>query len=99
MASTNDTFSMQPAEVTEATKQLDELADRVEKLMQTEAPHLTVTASGKDEVSQRVASTLNEVHTEFVTASDKGMTEIREIAATLRGHTTNVMAAEQEFVV
>ena len=98
MASSAD-FTMQPAEVADATKQLDELADRVEKLMQTEAPNLTVTASGRDEVSQRVASTLNEVHTAFVTSSEQGTNEIREVAATLRSHTDNVVNAEQDFVV
>ena len=98
MASNAD-FSMQPAEVADATKQLDELADRVEKLMQTEAPNLTVTASGRDEVSQRVASTLNEVHTAFTTSTEQGTNEIREVAATLRSHTDNVVAAEQDFVV
>ena len=92
-------FSMQPGEVGDATKQLDELANRVEKLMSTEAPNLTVTASGRDEVSQRVASTLNEVHAQFTKSSEQGANEIREVAATLRAHTDNVVAAEQDFAV
>ena len=92
-------FVMQPTEVLDATKQLDELASRVEKTMQAEAPNLAVTASGSDEVSQRVASTLNEVHAAFTKSSDQGINEIREVAATLRGHTDNVVAADQGFVV
>jgi hypothetical protein len=98
MTSTAD-FWMQPVEVTEATKRLDELAGRLEKLMNTEAPNLTVTAPGRDEVSQRVASTMNEVHAAFTRSTDQGIGEIREVAATLRAHTENLVAAEQEFVV
>jgi tetrahydromethanopterin S-methyltransferase subunit G len=98
MTSTSE-FRMQPAEVNDATKRLDELADRVQKLMQTEAPNLAVTASGRDEVSQRVAATLNDVHTAFTTSTDQGTNEIREIAATLRAHSDHIVAAEEEFAV
>ena len=98
MTNTDD-FRMQPAEVTEATKQLDALASRVEKLMATEGPNLTVTPAGRDEVSQRVASTLNEAHARFATSTDQGTNEIRETAATLRAHTDDIVAAEQDFAV
>jgi len=47
MTSTDD-FRMQPAEVADATKQLDALASRVEKLMATEGPNLTVTPAARD---------------------------------------------------
>ena len=92
-------FQMQPQEVVDATKQLDELASRAEKLMQGEASNLTVVAPGRDAVSQRVASTFNDVHTEFRRVSDQGTNEIRGMAATLRAHTDNVVAAEQDFTV
>jgi putative heme iron utilization protein len=98
MTSTDD-FRMQPAEVAEATKQLDALAGRVETLMATEGPNLTVTPAGRDEVSERVAATLNEAHARFATSADQGNNELREIAATLRAHTDDVVAAEQDFVV
>ena len=98
MTNTND-FRMQPAEVAEATKQLDALASRVEKLMATEGPNLTVTPAARDEVSQRVASTLNEAHAQFATSTDQGTNEIRETAATLRAHTNDIVAAEQDFAV
>ena len=75
------------------------MADRIDKLMQTEAPNLTVVAAGRDEVSQRVASTLNEVHSDFAKSSDQGINEIREIAATLRAHTGHVVDVEQDFAV
>jgi hypothetical protein len=91
-------MAIQPAEVAEATRQLDDLADRVQRLMQNEAPNLTVTASGRDEVSQRVASTLNDVHAAFGTAADRGLGEMHEVAATLRGHTDNIVAADEDFV-
>jgi hypothetical protein len=98
MTSTSE-LRMQPAEVTDATKQLDELADRVQKLMEAEAPNLAVIPSGRDEVSQRVAATLNEVHAAFTKSTDQGTNEIREIAATLRAHSDHIVAAEQEFAV
>jgi phage-related protein len=92
-------FRMQPEEVAEAIQNLDKLADRVENLMTTEAPNLDVTAPAGDEVSQRVATTLNDVHATFAKSAGQGTNEMREIAATLRAHTGNVLAAEQEFVV
>jgi hypothetical protein len=91
-------LSIQPAEVAEVSRQLDELANRVQRVLQDEAPNLTVTASGRDEVSQRVASTLNEVHTQFGTSADQGLGEMHEVAATLRGHSNNVAASEDLII-
>ena len=87
-------LSIQPAEVAEVSRELDELADRVHRVLADEAANLTVSASGRDEVSQRVASTLNEVHTQFGTVADQGLGEMHEVAATLRGHSNNVAASE-----
>jgi hypothetical protein len=92
-------FRMAPAEVTDATKQLDALAARVEKLMATESPNLVAIAPGRDEVSQHVAETLNAVQASFSDSADRGVTEMREVAATLRAHTDNIIAADQEFSV
>jgi phage-related protein len=91
----NDVFSIRPGDVSDVTGQLTELTDRVRRVMDTEALNLTVQASAGDEVSQRVASTLNEVHTSFTKASDQGRTQIRDVATTLRTHTDNVVAADQ----
>jgi PE family protein len=91
-------MSIQPAEVVEVTRQLDELAGRVQRVLQDEAANLTVTASGRDEVSQRVANTLNEVHASFATGADKGLGEMHEVAATLRAHSNNVAAADADFI-
>jgi|ERR1700754_889454 PE family protein len=98
MASTAD-FRMQPQEVADATKQLDQLASRAEKIMQAEVPNLTVTAAARDEVSRRVASTLNEVHAAFSKSTDQATTEIHRMAASLRAHTDNIVAADQDFAV
>jgi len=92
-------FAMRPDDVTDAAGQLEALADRLDKLMSSEAPNLTVVASGRDEVSQRVAATLNDVHSKFATSSGQGANEVREIAATLRAHTGHVVDAEQAFAV
>jgi hypothetical protein len=99
MSSGVDVLRMQPAEVTDATRKLDELASRAKKLMQAEQANLTVTGPGRDEVSARVASTLNDVHAEFGKVADQGTHEIQEIAATLRAHADNIVAAEQDFAV
>jgi hypothetical protein len=95
----NAEFSMQPSDVMEAAGQLDALADRIDKVMAVEAPNLTVVAAGRDEVSQRVASTLNDVHTGFADSTGIGSNEAREIAATLRAHTQNVLDSENDFAV
>jgi hypothetical protein len=94
-----DIFSMRPAEVTDVTGQLAEFADRIQRVMDTEAPNLTVVASARDEVSQRVASTLNEVHTSFTKTSDQGHTQLREMTMTLRTHANTVVAADQGLPV
>ena len=66
--------------------------------MKDEAVNLTVTASARDEVSQRVAKTLNEVHETFGAAADQGLGEIHEVAATFRGHSNNIVAADEDFI-
>jgi PE family len=91
-------MSIEPAEVTEVSRQLDQVADRVQHVLQQEEANLAVTASGRDEVSQRIASTLNEVHTAFKGSADQGLGEMHEIAATLRGHSDNVTAADEDFI-
>jgi hypothetical protein len=60
-------------------------------------PPLEVTDAA--EVSQRVVSTLNDVHSDFIRSSDQGSNEVREVATTLRAHTNRVIDAEQGFVV
>jgi hypothetical protein len=91
-------LSIQPSEVLDISHQLDDLVTRAQRVMADEAANLTVTASGRDEVSQRVASTLNEVHASFGASADQGFTELHEVAATLRGHSNNVAAADADFI-
>jgi hypothetical protein len=91
-------MSIQPQDVADVSRQLDELADRAQRVLTDEAANLTVTASGRDEVSQRVANTLNEVHATFGTAADQGLGEMHEVAATLRGHSENIVAADEDFI-
>jgi hypothetical protein len=94
-----DIFSMRPAEVSDATGQLADLADRIQRVLQTEAPNLAVAPSARDEVSQRVASTLNDVHTSFTKTSDQGHTQLQEMTMTLRTHANNVVAFDQGLPV
>jgi tetrahydromethanopterin S-methyltransferase subunit G len=91
-------MSIQPNEVQDVSRQLDELANRAERVMRDEAANLTVTASGRDEVSQRVANTLNEVHTSFGKSAEQGLGQMREVAAKLGGHSDNVVAADEDFI-
>jgi hypothetical protein len=91
-------MSIQPDEVAEVSRQLDELAGRAQRVLQDEAVNLTVTPAARDEVSQRVATTLNEVHASFGTAADQGLGEMSEVAATLRGHSDNIVAADDDFI-
>nr|WP_090278859.1 PE domain-containing protein [Mycolicibacterium komanii]CRL74517.1 hypothetical protein CPGR_03701 [Mycolicibacterium komanii] len=94
----NAGLSIQPAEVLDVSRQVDELAARVERVIRDESANLAVTAPGRDEVSQRVAATLNEVHASFGVTTDKGLGEMHEVAATLRTHSTDVAAADQDFI-
>lgn len=90
----NAGMSIQPAEVQDVSRQLDELANRVQRVMDDEAPNLTVTASGRDEVSQRVANTLNEVHASFGTSTDQGLAQFRDVAGTMRGQSSSIAESE-----
>ncbi len=95
----NDILRMRPTEVAEASAQLDALASRVEQLMQTEAPNLSVQPGGRDEVSQRVAATLNGVHDAFGASAALGATEMRETAATLRSQADDITHLDEGFAV
>jgi PE family len=95
----DDILRMRPTEVAEASAQLDALASRVEQLMQTETPNLSVQPGGRDEVSQRVANTLNGVHDTFGTSVERGVTEMRETAATLRSQADDVTHLDEGFAI
>ena len=92
-------LSLNPGEVSDATGQLAVLADRVKQVMDTEALNLTVQASGRDEVSQRVAATLNHVHESFGTSSDQGQQQLRELSTTLQAHIDKLVASDEGLAV
>ncbi|MEU9809093.1 PE domain-containing protein [Mycobacterium sp. NPDC050853] len=79
-------FSMNVGDVAEASKQLDALADRLQKVMHDEDTKLNVIAGGSDEVSVRAASTMNEVKGSYAKANQAGLNELHEIAAAMRAH-------------
>ncbi len=91
----NDSLMIRPDDVNDASARLAELADRVKRVMDAEAANLTVVASARDEVSQRVAATLNQVHTSFTKASDQGHQQLHGVATTLRTHADQVAATDQ----
>ncbi len=92
-------LSIRPGGVTDATTQFAELADRVKRVMDAEALNLTVEASARDEVSQRVAATLNEVHASFGRASDQGQQQLRDVVGMLRTHAGSIVAADEGLAV
>jgi ElaB/YqjD/DUF883 family membrane-anchored ribosome-binding protein len=92
-------FSIRPGEVSDATSQLAELADRLQRVMQDEALNLTVAPSARDEVSQRVAATLNQVHVSFSKTADQGQQQLRNVVATVRTHAGNFAAADEALPV
>jgi hypothetical protein len=92
-----NSFQMRPLDVTAVATHLDALADRIVNWMGTEPLNLTVTALGRDEVSQRVAATLNDVHTGYRQFTQGGVEELREVSATVRAPITNVLASDGEF--
>ncbi len=91
----DDRLSIRPGDVNDATSQLGELADRIRRVMDAEALNLTVVPSARDEVSARVASTLNEVHTSFSKAADRGQTQLADVVNGLRNHTEAVVAGDE----
>lgn len=91
------TVRLVPDEIVEATAQLDNMAGRLTQLMEQEKTHLTPRPPGSDEVSQRVAATLNEVCAMFSDSLARGANEIKEIAATVRSHSNNIRAADEDF--
>ncbi|BBY84648.1 PE domain-containing protein [Mycolicibacterium tokaiense] len=95
----NNILRMQPTEVSEVSAQLDALAGRVEQLLDTETPNLAVQRGARDEVSQRVATTLNAVGESFQTSARSGVTEMRETASTLRSQADDLTHLDQGFTV
>lgn len=95
----DDILRMQPAEIADVSTQLDALAGRVEQLMVVEGPNLSVQAGARDEVSQRVATTLGAVHDQFGTSVQRGATDMRDTAATLRSQADDVTHLDEGFAV
>lgn len=92
-------LSIRPGEVHDATSELAALADRVKRVMDVEALNLTVEAPARDEVSQRVATTLNQVHGSFAKSSDQGQQQLRDLSTTLRTHVGKLVASDEGLAV
>jgi ElaB/YqjD/DUF883 family membrane-anchored ribosome-binding protein len=69
------------AQITDVAGRLNALADRLDKVLTSHEASLSPQSAGSDEVSVRAAATMNEVHDNFRTAGNAGVTELREIAA------------------
>ncbi|MBA0047882.1 PE family protein [Mycobacteroides sp. LB1] len=93
----NSGLSINTTGVADAARQLDELADRLEQTFHEEEAGLTVVAPGRDEVSVRAATTMNEVRDSYAKSSQQGLNELREISAALRVHGTNTEVIDSDF--
>lgn len=90
----NNGLSISASGVNDVSRQLDELGQRMQRVMDTEKPNLTVVSSGCDEVSERIAQTANQVHDSFANSVDQAVNEVREVAATLRSHAGRIEGAD-----
>lgn len=93
----NSGLSIDVGGVADATRQLDALADKLQKVMADEDAKLNVIAAGRDEVSARAAQTMNEVKANYTKSNEQGRDELHEIAATLRSHGNTAAEIDSEL--
>ncbi|MGH3723721.1 MAG: PE family protein [Mycobacterium sp.] len=93
----NTGLSISISGVADAARQLDELADRLAQTLHEEEANLAVVAPGRDEVSVRTATTMNEVKDSYAKSSQQCLAELREISAALRAHGNNTEAVDSDF--
>lgn len=87
-------LSVDPDELITAAKDLDLLADRVERSLIGTTDRRTVTPAGRDEVSIAVANSFDAVAGGFDADAASGVLEVRKLAATLRAQATGVVDAD-----
>ncbi|MFJ9362839.1 PE family protein [Nocardia sp. NPDC101769] len=83
----------------DAATQLDALADRIANGLGVEQVKLDFAPAGADEVSQRAAQTLNAVAASFVASGGDGVTELRNLASTLRSQFDAFGQVEEQSVL
>ncbi|WP_431817579.1 PE family protein [Gordonia jacobaea] len=87
-------LSVDPDELITAAKDLDLLADRVERSLIGTTDRRTVAPAGSDEVSIAVANSFDAVAGGFDADAASGVLELRKLAATLRAQATGVVDAD-----
>ena len=87
-------LSVDPDELITAAKDLDLLADRVERSLIGTTDRRTVAPAGRDEVSIAVANSFDAVAGGFDADAASGVLELRKLAATLRAQATGVVDAD-----
>ncbi|MFE3222536.1 PE family protein [Nocardia sp. NPDC059228] len=83
----------------DAAAQLDALADRLANGLGVEQVKLDFAPAGADEVSQRAAQTLGAVAASFVASGTDGVTELRNLASTLRSQFDAFGQVEEQSVL
>ncbi|MBO0853862.1 MAG: PE family protein [Nocardia sp.] len=88
-----------PATAARTAADLDALADRLAVGLRVDGPALSVPAPGADPVSRHTATTLTDVAASFESASDKGVLEMRKLAATLRAQAHGLSRMDSDNAV
>ncbi|MER7453411.1 PE family protein [Nocardia beijingensis] len=87
-----------PVAARSAAARLDDLADRLESDLHASDLALRVVPASIDEVSERAASTMNEVAASYSDSASTGILELRKLAATLRAQADRFGRSEAESV-
>lgn len=90
--------AVNPTEIRSAATRLDQLAARLDAVLDARGAELPVAASGTDEVSVRAAGTFNAVAQGFTTESGSAAHELRKIAAVLRSQAQGYDRAEDDNI-
>lgn len=80
----SNTFEFDAVAAGTAAGSLDALVDRLTSELAEAGPALRVAPAGTDEVSDRAALTANDVAVDFLAGADRGVHEMRKLAAGLR---------------
>ncbi|MFF0542570.1 PE domain-containing protein [Nocardia thailandica] len=80
----SNTFEFDAVAAGKAAGSLDALVDRLTGEIEAVSPALRIAPAGVDEVSGRAALTANDVAADFLAGADRGVHEMRKLAAGLR---------------
>ncbi|WP_054815793.1 PE family protein [Nocardia arizonensis] len=92
----SNTFEFDAAAAGKAATSLDAMVDRLTDELEAVTPALHVGPAGVDEVSGRAALTANDVADDFLAGADRGVHEMRKLAAGLRSQVADFERMESD---